>query len=109
MDAGVARAGEQRHRRHRLGRRRLPAERSAARAPPDMGSWAAHVPAWFWLTFVVMLMTSVGGCGAMGYVLHTVRRFQKRQDGGAGTRLRHGTSSALARLEERVQTMCDGM
>ncbi|MGZ0214105.1 MAG: hypothetical protein ACKVI4_16635 [Actinomycetales bacterium] len=81
--------------------------------PPDLVSWAAHVPAWFWLTFVVMLLTSVGGCGAMGYVVHTVRRFQKRQaeiaDGEVSTRLRHGTASALSRLEERVQTMCHGM
>lgn len=77
--------------------------------PPDLGSWAGHVPAWFWLTFVTMLLTSVGGCGAMGYVLYTVRRFQRRQADDEGGRLGRGTASSLARLEARVQSMCDGM
>lgn len=67
--------------------------------PPDFSVWSQSVPAWFWFSFVVILLFACAGCAAMVYVLRELKMMKQRGMKLAGT----DTGRAMDELSRRVR------
>ncbi len=65
--------------------------------PPGFSEWSAHVPAWAWWMFSVLVSFAAAGFGAIVYIVRELRT-QKR---GFGLP-REDTAKTLADLERRM-------